>query len=960
MTAAVWAIAGIGLLLRIQLALSTDGTNDVTTWCAFADAIQEKGIFSIYGITEWVGVPGLRFNHSPPIAWALALVPAIQELTHQGCPLLIRLPASVADFVTTILVWKLVAHHWGAQRALISSALIALNPVLILLSGFHGNTDPVFLSFLVGSLLALSRGRIPLAALCYGMALNVKIVPIILFPFMTLWPSSKRDRVRFGLWAAVAVGIGWLPHLLSTPIDLFQQIFPYAGWKGAWGLSEIVYGSYQPAPRFALEGMLFAPVILAAGYILAQPLPERAEPARSLSQLFIILLALTPGFGVQYLAWLVPFLALVSVRLSVAYAALAGSFLYLTYLHWSGGDALGYANVWNVPAQQLWTTPGLILKWLTWLFLFGLALRALGELGERLYRGRMAVLTPRARVLALTLAAAFSLAALMAGGLVYFNYQIVYGRFGWSLPEGAFLLNYLLFGVLAVGCLAAAVAFTAGDRLLAIFDRLSTLSPRGVTLITTGAIVAIFALITLARTVLLHNVAITDDENVYIFMARMLAGGRIYVPSLPEALRPFFDNPLMINNGKWYGMFFPGHAAALAMGQWINGLRWVPTVAATLTALLAFLIARRIFGQRTALLTVGLLACSPFFLLSSATLLPHSTVALLLLAFVYSTLRAHEAPGAPRWWLAAGVALGWAALTRPVSAAAFALPWLVWLAVHARAADGGRRRFAGGAILAVVGLATLAIFCAYNIVLAGAPFVRSYYAFTPYLQYLSAPFPLPQIHELGSTIARLNFWLLGWPVSLAFLPFFRRSAEGLTMLLAGAGVVLAYALIAGPSIDVAGPVQYAELAAPLVMLSASGIDQIIERVRGQTGRAGVGGFTLGAVLGGILCAAIAFVPIHASSLRTMSAFVRAPYDLAEEPGLDNAVIFVQSLPAFYAPTGAWVHSHRNNSPDLTDRVLFVRDLGPDKDEELIRYLPDRAPYLLSMQGSELTLVPLKP
>ncbi|MFQ5899240.1 MAG: ArnT family glycosyltransferase [Candidatus Methylomirabilia bacterium] len=959
MTAAVWAIAGIGLLLRILLAQSTEGTNDVTTWCAFVDAIQQKGILKIYAVTEWVGVPGLRFNHSPPVAWALALFPAIQDLTHLGCSLLIRLPASAADFVTTILVWKLVADQWGTKRALISSALIALNPVLILVSGFHGNTDPVFLSLLVASLLALYRGHIPLAAFCYGMALNVKIVPIILFPFMLLWPSSRRDRLRFGLWAAATVGIGWLPHLLATPVDLLQQIFPYAGWKGAWGLSEIVYGSYQQAPRLALEGMLFAPLILAAGYILARPLPERADPARSLTQLFIILLALTPGFGVQYLAWLVPFLALVSVRLSAAYAALAGSFLYLTYLHWSGGDALGYANVWEVPVKHLWTTAGSVLKWLTWLFLFGLALRALTQIGERLFRGGMAALTPRARLLVLSLAAAFSLAALMTGGLVYFNYQIVYGRLGWSLPEGVFLLNYLFFGALAAGCLGATVALAAGDRLLALFDRLAALSPRSTALIATGATGAIFILITLVRIVLLRDTAVTDDENAYAFMARTLAAGRFYLPSLPEAVRPFFDNPFVINNGKWYGMFFPGHAAALAIGQWINGLRWVPTVAATLTALLAFLVARRIFGQRTALLTVGLLAFSPFFLFSSATLLPHSTVALLLLAFVYSALRAREAPGAARWWLAAGVALGWAALTRPVSAAAFTLPWLVWLALRARGAE-GHRRSGGWAILAAVGLVTLAIFSGYNIVLAGAPFLRSYYAFTPHPEYFPAPFPLPQIYELGSTIARLNFWLLGWPLSLVFLPFFRRSAEGVSMLLGGAGVVLGYALTAGPSIDVVGPVQYAELAAPLLMLSASGIDQLVERARGQTGRPRVERFALGAVLGGIVCAAIAFAPIYASSLRAMSALVRAPYDLVRERGLDNAVVFVQSLPAFAAPTGSWVRSHRNNSPDLSDRVLFVRDLGPDKDEELIRYLRDRAPYLMKMEGSELMLVPLEP
>src|SRR4029077_3213802 len=109
---------------------------------------------------------------------------------------------------------------------------------------------------------------------------------------------------------------------------------------------------------------------------------------------------------------------------------------------------------------------------------------------------------------------------------------------------------------------------------------------------------------------------------------------------------------------------------------------WVTSVCASLTVPLAFAISRRLFGQRTAPLTPPMLLVSPSFLFSSATLLAHSTVALLLLSFVYGALRAHETPTALRWWVLAGVTLGWAALTRPFSAPVFAMPWLVWLGVR--------------------------------------------------------------------------------------------------------------------------------------------------------------------------------------------------------------------------------------------------------------------------------------
>jgi hypothetical protein len=53
-----------------------------------------------------------------------------------------------------------------------------------------------------------------------------------------------------------------------------------------------------------------------------------------------------------------------------------------------------------------------------------------------------------------------------------------------------------------------------------------------------------------------------------------------------------------------------------------------------------------------------------------------------------------------------------------------------------------------------------------------------------------------------------------------------------------------------------------------------------------------------------------------------------------------------------------VYYHRNNSPDLSDRVLFVRDLGPDANRRLLSYLPDREPFWMGMKDRQLILTPL--
>jgi hypothetical protein len=570
--------------------------------------------------------------------------------------------------------------------------------------------------------------------------------------------------------------------------------------------------------------------------------------------------------------------------------------------------------------------------------------------------------TTRIRGLILLLSAMVCFAIVATGGLAYTHYAIQYGAHGWSPPEVAFLLHYLLFGATAVLLLGTAFDLAVGRRLTAGFDRLAALSSRSAWSVTTLVSLLVFGLVTVSRYGVLGDTAITDDENVYSFMARTFASGRLYLPSMPEPVRPFFNNHFIINDGKWYGIYFPGHPALLALGERVHLMHWVPTVSAALTVPLTFAVGRRVFGQRAALLALPLLAVSPFFILSSATLLAHSTAGLLLMAFAYATLRALERPERLAWWLAAGIALGWTGLTRPLTAGAFALPWLVLLAMSLRRRAGTRRPWAGAALFCLIGVGSAALLGAYHVALSGDPLTSGYHTFgritgMSFTQgALKAPAPYPSLFELGYTLARLNFWLFGWPLSLAFLPFFRRTREGIALLLGPAAVVMLFAVTTVPSINVVGPVHYAELTAPLVLVSASGIEELAQWVRTRLdARAGR---ILALPVAATLCALVLYLPLYVGSLSAMGRVARAPYDLVEGARLDRAVVFVRSLGALEFPPRSWAYFPRNPSPALDDRVLYVRDLGEERNRELIRFLPDRAPYWMGVRNDQLVLVPL--
>jgi hypothetical protein len=566
------------------------------------------------------------------------------------------------------------------------------------------------------------------------------------------------------------------------------------------------------------------------------------------------------------------------------------------------------------------------------------------------------------RSLLLAAGSCLCLAEIWIAGLSYEGYQVLAGRHGWFPNEMAFLLYYLLFGLPAIALLTAALAGSAGAHLLEGFDRATTLSPRDVKAAVICASALTFLLVTIVRYGLLKDAAISDDEHAYAFMGQLFASGRIYVPSLPPPLRPFLDNQFIINTGKMYGIYFPGHPAALAIGERVHLMAWVPTASATITVPLAFAVARRLFGQPVALLTLPLLLISPYFLFPSATLLAHSTAAVLLMSFVYCVLRLRETPTALTWWIVAGLAVSWAAFTRPFSTPFFAAPWLVWLGLDLWRGR-SRRALTGAVLFCLIGAGALGLLLAYQHALSGAPFESGYQTFGRIHRWgligkaLEAVPPLPSVNELAFTLARMNFWLFGWPASLLLLLFFRREAGGLRLAASVAAVLLVYGAISAATIQPVGPVHYAELAVPMVILSASGLARLVELARGTGMPAGAARAVVTAPLAAVLCALATFYPVYGASLRASADLVRAPGELVAAQGIGRALVFVHSLPTLSVPPYTWAYYRRNNHPDLTDPVLYVNYLGQDRNKELMRLFPDRPAFTMAMRDGKLALRP---
>lgn len=566
-------------------------------------------------------------------------------------------------------------------------------------------------------------------------------------------------------------------------------------------------------------------------------------------------------------------------------------------------------------------------------------------------------------LLVLGLAALGAFIALELGGT--YRHLREYGvEFLHRMPRGeaTFYTQYILLLLPAALLLALGLSFTLGRR--PFEGGLKAL--RGVPEPVFGAGVALAGALAVyvVATFVLHNQPVTDDEWVYQFQADLLSRGRLFALSHP--MREFFDNVFIVNDGKWYGKYPPGHPLFLVPGLVLGFPRLVPILLAGLNLFLFYRVARELVTSTQARVATLLLLASPFFLFTGGTLLSHSTCLTALLLFALGATRA-AATGTLGWGLLAGAGAGLAFLTRPYTALLVGLPIAAawgWSGsfppAGARGAAGGGRRL--GPWLAGLGVAALFLlaFLAINQALTGNPFKTGYAAvqgqqrgqvigFGDVIPGRLAHTPVSGLVNLALIVVRLNFWTFGWPLSWLFvIAALLWTAPGrlrvLHWILAATAVGTVFYFSIGVSDT--GPVKYYEILPVLALLSAVGLAALDARVAASR-RPGLGALAPALLAVLTLMGWGLFGRIQVGQLRDLTTRIGEPYRAVAALPEPKVLIFTGLLQK--QPYDSWVFSTPDNLPEPDPRALFVRDLGGDN-QKLVQRMPERAPYRLTMDA----------
>ncbi|MDP9094094.1 MAG: glycosyltransferase family 39 protein [Actinomycetota bacterium] len=325
------------LVPKLWMAATTFGTNDMAHWLHFMNGVRLSGPIGVYGRR----FPGELYNHPPLIGYYLEL---LNGAAHVGISqtFSLRAVSSVADVVTAVVVFELMRARRPLGEATVAGLVVACSPILLIISGYHGNTDPVFTMFALLSVYLLVDRQAPIGAgVAIALSIGVKIVPIVVVPTLLVY-ALRRGRsttVKFAASSVVVSLLYWGPAMLEQARNIRRNVLGYTGFNAhTWGVDLLGGPAGRSSWSHWIEGpgrLLVVALCALAPALMVWLRPDQA--VRGVALALVGFLALTPTFGTQYLVWAAAASALLSVRGAAAFNIPGGALLAKTYTRWNGG-----------------------------------------------------------------------------------------------------------------------------------------------------------------------------------------------------------------------------------------------------------------------------------------------------------------------------------------------------------------------------------------------------------------------------------------------------------------------------------------------------------------------------------------------------------------------------------------------------------------------------------------------
>jgi hypothetical protein len=212
--------------------------------------------------------------------------------------LALKLPILAADVAIAYLLMKFFDDRKDKKKAFV---FWLFNPFTIVIFYIFSNVDiyPVVLT--ITALLLAKRNKLILSSLILGVAAGFKLYPILLVPFLFLKAGSLKEKLLVIVAPAVTLGIVTSPFLSSA----FIQSAAISGLTTRIlnpGFS-IGFGEFNIVGLTGLVALFFY------GFLI----DKKINLLNYWIAVFLLIFSFS-HFNVQWLAWVAPFLVILSVQ----------------------------------------------------------------------------------------------------------------------------------------------------------------------------------------------------------------------------------------------------------------------------------------------------------------------------------------------------------------------------------------------------------------------------------------------------------------------------------------------------------------------------------------------------------------------------------------------------------------------------------------------------------------------
>jgi hypothetical protein len=342
-------IAGMARFVPAVL-LPVGAGYDIDSFRLVTDALLE-------GREVYTAVFG-RHPYLPFQMYIMGAMAALAEATGLPYVIAIKMPALLADVALTGVIYLAVKRKTNRESATYLALLYALNPVTVLVTAYHGQFEAITLLLAALAWWAWNEGRRWRSAVALGFAVLNKTWPVVLLPLFVIRLQGWRARIVYVL---ISLGIpalfviGYLLYFDADPMPMLRRALTHRGVVGYWGPGAVLSSLSQTLPELQpLVDILFGlrSWLLAAAVLFALWRTRREPVLEAILTTLLALFAVTAGFGIQWLLWVVPFALLAGEALWVRRYSLAGTLMLAIHLY--GLHLYPWLNEWLSPATADW------------------------------------------------------------------------------------------------------------------------------------------------------------------------------------------------------------------------------------------------------------------------------------------------------------------------------------------------------------------------------------------------------------------------------------------------------------------------------------------------------------------------------------------------------------------------------------------------------------------------------